>query len=173
MSFLNIVRLTAIALSIIVVVAGFALLLIGPSKLAGVFGDDGDLPQVEFATLSRAGAEKSYLACPAERCPQARPDAVSPVFDIPIQRLRNRLIEFVDSAANVKTHRLDPARGQFTFLAPAPGKPAPDVVTVRLYSLSESESSLAVYSRTVVGSTDRDVHERRVRLWLAALTPMG
>jgi len=173
MSFLDILRLTAIALSVVVIVAGMSLLLVDPSKLEGLFGGEGGLPRIDFATLQREAPEESYLACPPQRCPSARPDVTSPAFDIPVERLRNRLLEFVDGAAGVRTERLDMERLQFMFLAPVPGEPAPDVVTVRLYSTEGAGSTLAIYSRTIVGSTLRERHERRVNRWLAALTPVS
>lgn len=173
MSFLDIVRLTAIALSFVVIVAGMALLLVDPSKLEGFFGGEGGLERIEFATLRRDAPGKSFLACPPQRCPNAQPDAASPAFDIPVERLLGRLLEFVDGAAGVRTDNLDMERLQFVFLAPVPGEPAPDVVTVRLYPAAETGSTLAIYSRTLVGTPLRDRHERRVKRWLAALTPVG
>lgn len=173
MSFLDILRYTAIALSFVVIVAGMALLLVDPSRLEGLFGGGSGLPPIDFATLQREDPEKSYLACPPQRCPNARPDATSPAFDISVERLRNRLLKFVDGAAGVRTERLDMERLQFVFLAPVPGEPAPDVVTVRLYPAEGAGSTLAVYSRTVIGTPLRERHERRVKRWLAALTPVG
>jgi len=173
MSFLDTVRVIAIALSIVVIVAGMALLLMDPSKLGGLFGSGEGLAPVDFATLRHEAPEEGYLACPPQRCPNAQPDAASPVFDIPVGRLRDRLLEFVDGAAGVRPERLDMERQQFRFLAPVPGGPAPDVVTVRLYPAEGNGSTLAIYSRTVVGNSLPERHERRVKRWLAALTPVG
>jgi len=171
MSFLNIVRLAAIGLSILVLVAGGALLLLDQEKLQAIFGGGGELPRLDFAALEREAESESYLICPSEACSRANPDDTAPTFSVPVERLRAGLIEYVEASPGVRSYRLDPERNQFVFLVPAPDKATPDVVTVRLYPAGDGGSSLAIYSRSEVGRSNRSVHRARVKRWLAALSP--
>jgi len=173
MSILNIVRLSAIGLSFVVLILGGALLFLDQEKLEALFGGEGELPRLDFASLEREGDTASYLVCPSDTCSRANPDEIAPRFDIPVNQLRAGLVEYVEATPGIRNHRIDAERNQFVFLVPAPDKAQPDVVTVRLYPAGKNGSTLAIYSRSVVGDSDSSVHAARVKRWLSALRPAG
>ncbi len=169
MSLLDNIRNIAIALSVLVVLAGGVLLLAGPERLSGLIGRH-ELPEIDFATLDRTSGEVEggYLVCPPDACPMAAPDATAPVFALPLERLRARLFEYVEISPDIRSYRLDPAHETYVFLERDPSMTVPDVVTVRLYPTPDGGSTLAIYSWSPRG-TDIAVHRRRVHRWLAVL----
>jgi uncharacterized protein (DUF1499 family) len=46
----------------------------------------------------------------------------------------------------------------------------PDLITVQFRPLDSTRSTLAIYSRSVYGYSDRGVNQRRVRQWLDRLS---
>ena len=45
----------------------------------------------------------------------------------------------------------------------------PDIITVRFISVAPSQSTLAIYSRSVYGKSDFGVNRERIESWLSAL----
>ncbi|MFQ5348693.1 MAG: hypothetical protein ACE5ED_12805 [Rhodothalassiaceae bacterium] len=169
MSLIDVIRNVAIALSVLVILIGAVLLLTGPEKLSGLIGRR-DLPAVDFATLEhRPGPQaEGYLVCPADACPLSAPDETAPRLAIPVERLRARLFEYVESSPRIRSFRLDPAHEQYVFLESDPGMTVPDVVTVRLYPTPDGGSTLAIYSWSPRG-TDPARQGERIRRWLVIL----
>ncbi|GEQ97083.1 hypothetical protein JCM17844_07200 [Iodidimonas gelatinilytica] len=170
MSVIDAIRYAAIAVSILVIIAGMALLFMSPSQLEGLFNEK-ELPVIEFATLTRTDKPNSYLLCPADRCPQASPDDIAPVFDLSSNDLRARLLEYVDRSPDIRTHRLDLENQQFEFVERTPMMRFPDIITVRIYPTDEGGSTLAIYSRSVYGHSDLGANKKRITRWLAAIAP--
>jgi hypothetical protein len=165
----------AIALSVGVVVAGAVVILFPETFSLGPAGPGGALPRVNFTTLEARIEDDSYLACPDPFCPGAEPDEQTPTYALPVSELRDRVIAFVDQSPGLGTRRIDLPNLQFDFVAYNAGglsytrKTIPDVVTVRFYEISPSRSTLAIYSRTLVGKADKAEHRERVQLWLRQL----
>jgi len=165
----------AMTLSVAVVLVG-ALVIMFPEEFSlGPGGADGELPRVDFTTLETVAAEPSYLACPEYFCPGAGPDERTASYALPVSELRDRVIAFVDASPGIETRRIDLPNLQFDFLAYNAGgasvlrKTIPDVVTVRFFEIGPRQSTLAIYSRTLIGEADKAEHRERVRLWLEQL----
>lgn len=167
MSFLEIARLVGILGSILVILLGAALLLVGPEKLEGLFGEK-ELPEVDFATLVRDDRPNSWLVCPPGACPLADADATAPVFDMPVETLRTRMLELIEIGGDARLRSVDMERQQFGFVVRTPTMRFPDVVTVRFYPAGEG-STLAILSRSIYGWSDIGANRRRVERWLAIL----
>lgn len=165
----------AIAVSVAVVVAGAAVILFPETFSLGPSGPGGQLPHVNFTTVEATAKDESYLACPDPFCPGAEADEQTPTYALPVSELRDRVIAFVDRSPGLKTQRIDLPNLQFDFVAYNAGglsyfrKTIPDVVTVRFYDIGPNRSTLAIYSRTLIGTADKDEHRERVRLWLRQL----
>lgn len=161
------IRNAAIVLSVLVALIAGVILIMGPESLP-VGDQDSALAPVDFATLSRPEGEESYLACPIGVCPEAGPDATSPVVNMDAGELQQRLLELVDRSPDISIDYMSPRTRQFRFLVRGPDMLAPDVVSVRVFDL-EGGAGIAVYSRTPVGNADRQRHAARVTRWLAVL----
>ncbi|GAB4576469.1 MAG: hypothetical protein Tsb008_20590 [Rhodothalassiaceae bacterium] len=170
MSLLDFIRIAAIGLSVVVVLIGGALLLMPSDRLESLFGT-GALEPTDFRTLERKDKPNSYLLCPRDHCPRARADAEAPVFDMPVEELRRRLLSLVDGDANLKVHAMDLERGYFEIIARTPSMRFPDIISVELLELPNGRSSLAIFSRSVYGYSDLGANRKRIERWLAIISP--
>lgn len=160
---------TVITASVVVVLLGIMLIVFRDQlPLEGIFGS-GELPEVDFAALEVIPGEDHFLACPANACPNAVPDQMAEPFRLGVTELRDRLFAFVDRTKSITPQAYDFQNLQFDFAEYAPGRPFPDLVTVKLYDLGENRSAAAIYSRTLQGSDDTGENRKRVARWLRAL----
>lgn len=169
MSLIDILRLAAIGLSVVVIIAGLTLIFVGPERLESLFSE-GELPEVDFKTLKRPDSPNSYLVCPPDSCGNAEPDETAPIFDIPPSALRAKVLEFVDRSPDIRTHRMDLEANRFDFVERTPAMRFPDVITVKIFDRGGGGSTLAIYSRSVYGHSDLGANKRRVRRWLAVIS---
>ena len=159
----------------------FALLLLGAllflAALVALIGRDGTLSltlgkveheTISFESLVPGPHPNRYLACPADYC-AAKPDRVSPAFDVPAVALRDRWMEMITAQPRVTAVGADPPDLQFDFVQRSKYLSFPDTITVRFIARGEGQSSLAIYSRSHYGYDDFGVNRRRVDAWLSAL----
>jgi uncharacterized protein (DUF1499 family) len=132
----------------------------------GLFGSP-DLGPVEFATLRRRSTPNDSLICSADLCPQAQPDAEPPVFPLPGANLRNIVAEV--ALAEPGTSLLDQGQEQDRYLVRTRLMRFPDTVVVQVLDRGEGSSTLALYSRSQVGSSDFGVTRRRIERWVARI----
>jgi uncharacterized protein (DUF1499 family) len=154
---------------LIAAVAAAALLLtpLGDRPLAALF-PAGAAEPVDFATLPPPDRPNRYLVCPPGLC-RATPDAESAVFDVPVDRLRERWREVVGAQPRVVRLGAGDDGLQHDYVQRSAHFRFPDIVTVRFVALAPSRSSLAVYSRSVFGRDDFGVNRERVEAWIGAL----
>lgn len=108
-----------------------------------------------------------FLACPAGYCSIA--DAViSPVFDMPWDRLRDYWIEMVSGERRV-VRAADFAPRRYVYIQHSPLFRFPDIVTVEFVPLGPDRSSIALYSRSRYGEYDFAKNRKRVERWLVLL----
>lgn len=166
------VRIGGIVLSIIVMIAGALFLLPGSGDILKDLVGTREVPAVDFSTLEiPAGSHDYYLACPEDICLAQPPDQTLGVYDISAERLRSRLLAFVDSQPTISFWRMDPAVNQFDFLENDPSMRMPDVITVQTFDLGEGKSAIAIYSRSLHGLAGRGSNQERVQRWLAMIAP--
>ncbi|WP_417464382.1 hypothetical protein [Kordiimonas sp.] len=165
-------RSAAIGLSVLVILAGVGLYILvqtgGGDKLFG--GKEGTLPPVDFATLSRAFDDPSYLLCDKELCKNAEVDGPAPQFEVDAQTLRLAIADYTDNMPTVRTFRFDPMANQFDFTERLPGESLPSVVTVRIIDKGNYASELVIFSRTPVGDSKAQHHEERVTRWIRMIS---
>ncbi len=66
--------------------------------------------------------------------------------------------------------RAAPTKGQqFDYVQRSARFRFPDIITVRFISVSSSQSTLAIYSRSIYGKSDFGVNRERIDAWLKTL----
>ena len=123
---------------------------------------------LDLRTMPPYGGRRSFLAAPAgwTRVP---PDREAPVFAAPAAAVRDAWLRVLarQPRVTVSDGGADPLQVEavqrsavFRF---------PDRITARFIPLADGRSTLAVFSRAVLGRYDFGVNRRRVLAWLAAL----
>jgi uncharacterized protein (DUF1499 family) len=125
-----------------------------------------DLGPVDFERLVRRRRPNDALACPEGLCPGAEPDLLPPVYAASEEALR----------AAVTAHALAQPGTVPVYRDDRPGLPVqdryvvrsarmqfPDTVDIRFIPLTETTSTLAIYSRSQLGIRDFGVNIARVR----------
>jgi uncharacterized protein (DUF1499 family) len=129
-----------------------------------------DLGPVDFKTLRRRTSPNDALVCAAGQCPNATSDREARTYAMPPQELLARLTRIA----------LDEPRTQSLYCGADCDRTArfiqysrimryPDTIDVAVFSAGEGQSSIAIYSRSLVGYSDFGVNRARVERWLAAL----
>jgi uncharacterized protein (DUF1499 family) len=160
---------------LIVAVAGYLLLEKRPGYgayygLAKLTGSALDIGPVDWATLRRHATPNDALACAAARCPQAKPDYEPRTYPLEPPALLARLRQVALADGNVVelscgTDCDHTARFiQYTRLMHYP-----DTIDIAVFPLADGQSTLAIYSRSLVGRSDFGVNRARIDRWLAAL----
>ena len=126
-------------------------------------------PLPDFATLRLADTPNQYLVLPAGFDAEATPQAASPVFDVPVQRLEQVALEIIRSRPRTVEVAADTARRAYAFVQRTPVMRFPDTVTIRFVDQGGGSSSIAVYSRSKFGKSDFGANRERVERWLAAI----
>jgi len=137
--------------------------------LAKLTGSVLDIGPVDWATLTRHPTPNDALICPASHCPRAKPDREPPVYALEPSVLLARLKEIV--RADAKTAELycgtdcgERARFiQYTRLMRYP-----DTIDIAVFPATDG-STLAIYSRSLIGRGDFGVNRARIERWLAVL----
>ena len=126
---------------------------------------------VNIADLRSPLPRTSFLACPADYC--AAPSAVvSPVFDMPWDRLRDYWFEMTSNERHlVRAAEFAPRR--YVYIQHSPVFRFPDIVTVEFVPLGSNRSSIAVYSRSRYGQYDFAKNRKRVERWLLTLQKLA
>jgi len=145
-----------------------SIVMLGRERLlATVFGPV-DLSPVDFRTLTRPQRPNQYLVCPADFCAAAT-DAVSLIYGVPAAVLQGRWFAMLAQQPRVQQIAVSPDGQQYDFLQRSRLWRFPDTITVRFIPLSETQSTLAIYSRAHYGYSDLGVNRKRVETWLQAL----
>ena len=126
---------------------------------------------IRFQTLDPGARTNRYLVCPQGYCAAATPDRISPIFDEPAAALQARWMAMIERQPRITPGPGDIAARQYDFVQRSRFLAFPDTVTVRFIALGAARSSLAVYSRSLYGSSDFGVNRDRIEAWLAELSP--
>src|SRR3954463_4582542 len=164
-----------IALLIVAAAIGYLLLEKRPGYgayygLAKLTGSRLDIARVNWATLTRHPTPNDALICPPGHCPNARPDAEPKIYALGpgdlLQRLKTIALAEPDTAELYCGADCDHwAR----FLQHTRLMRFPDTIDVEVFPAGDSRSTLAIYSRSLIGHGDMGVNRARIERWLAAL----
>jgi uncharacterized protein (DUF1499 family) len=156
-------------------VAGIYLLLEKPAPygvyygLAKLTGARLDIDRVSWATLTRHPTPNDALACPPALCPNARPDIEPRTYPAEPPALLARLREIARAEPDTRELSCDPDCERVArFLQRTRVMRFPDTIDVEVFA-APGGSTLAIYSRSLLGRRDFGVNRTRVARWLAAL----
>ncbi len=122
----------------------------------------------EFGHLPAVAKPSRFLMCPKDYCSRS-PDALSPVFDMEWERLRDFWSETVARQRRVKLIAGDGDRRKITYVQHSALLRLPDIVTIEFVELPDGKSSFAIESRSRFGWLDFGTNAARVRDWVGLL----
>jgi hypothetical protein len=108
------------------------------------------------------------LACPDKYC-NITPNIISPVYSVSAADLYDYFNRMVSKNSDINFVYDIPEQGQFGLVAYSPVFRFPDDITIQFIALSESTSTVAVYSQSRYGFYDFGMNKRRLENWLAEL----
>ena len=136
--------------------------------LAKLTGAPLDIGPVTWATLTRHRTPNDALVCPAGHCPNAQADREPKTYSMPPDELLARLRHIAQSDPD--TRELPSASHRAArFLQLTRLMRFPDTIDAEVLPVGDNQSTLAVYSRSLIGRKDFGVNRARVERWLAAL----
>jgi uncharacterized protein (DUF1499 family) len=164
-----------VALLIVAGVVGYMLLERRPGYgayygLAKLMGSRLDIGPVNWSTLTRHETPNDALVCPASHCPNAKPDAEPKTYPLApaelLARLKRVALAEPDTTELYCAADCDRAARilQHTRLMRFP-----DTIDIEVLPAAGNQSTLAIYSRSLVGRSDFGVNSARIARWLAAL----
>ena len=160
---------TRIPLAIFLILASLiaAFFLIGPERVWALFGP-ADLGPVAIETLARRATPNDALACPPGVC-QAQSDATPPEYAVDAAKLRAAFAWVISSEARIARVATDDATMIDRYVQRSALMRYPDTIVVRFFDRPGGRSTLALYSRSQLGSGDMGVNRTRLERWLAKL----
>jgi uncharacterized protein (DUF1499 family) len=136
--------------------------------LAKLTGSRLDIAPVDWAKLMRHATPNDALVCPMGHCPNAKADDEPKVYAIPPAELLAQLRKIALAEPDTRELPGAPSNGtrvlQHTRLMRYP-----DTIDVAVFPAGENGSTLAIYSRSLIGRKDFGVNRARIRRWLGAL----
>jgi hypothetical protein len=135
----------------------------GIGRLWGLFGPVDQGP-VDFATLERRNTPNDALVCPSWLC-RAAPDIAAPLYELPADALRRIVIGVVLRDDAVQVAEGGASRSD-RFVVRTRWLRFPDTVDLMVIPLGPDRSTLALYSRSLVGRGDFGTNLARLRRWL-------
>ncbi len=165
----------AIALLVVALVAGYALLEKHPVYgayygLARRTGSRLDIDPVAWTTLIRHATPNDALVCPAGHCPNAKADEESKVYPVAPGELLARMKTIALAEPDTNELPCEPGCDRTArFVQYTKLMRFPDTIDIEAIPAGENQSALALYSRSLLGRKDFGVNRARLRRWLAAL----
>ncbi|MEE9149865.1 MAG: DUF1499 domain-containing protein [Candidatus Tectomicrobia bacterium] len=164
----NILQNALFVLLAVVVVVVLVIVLIGREQLLVLVFGPVELSRIDFTTLTRTTRPNQYLVCPPDVCAQ-KPDAVSPVYEVPATTLRDWWLAMIAQQPRVQQVGVSQDGWQYDLLQRSRLMRFPDSITVRFMPRGDATSTLAIYSHSHYGRSDFGVNRKRVEAWLKAL----
>lgn len=159
------IALAFAALAVLFLVArAFPRSPVGIDRLWERFGP-ADQGPVDFTRLVRRSTPNDALACPPGLCGSARADIISPVWDVPYHELRARLVAAILASGAEQVAQATPGRGD-RFVVRTPMIRYPDTVDMMVLPVAGGGSTVALYSRSLVGRSDLGANLARLTAWL-------
>ena len=164
-----------VALLIVAGAVGYMLLEKRPGYgvyygLAKLTGSRLDIGPVDWSRLTRHATPNDALVCAVARCPNAKPDWEPKTYPMPSSELLARLKKIALAEPDTSEFPCEPNCDRIArFLQLTRLMRYPDTIDVEVFPASETQSTLAIYSRSLIGHGDMGVNRARITRWLAAL----
>jgi uncharacterized protein (DUF1499 family) len=131
------------------------------------------LQQVDFATLRKIAKPNQFLVCPNGVCTET-PDLVARTYPVDAATLAAAFDNIARAKPDVAERGRDAAAQKVDYVQRTARMRYPDLITVQFFDRGANQSSLAVYSRSIFGYSDRGVNKARITAWLGELdTALG
>lgn len=153
----------------VVILAILAFGIYGREKTWLLFFGNADLGAIDFKNFTPSKKPNHALFCPIDYCPNAKRSSPSPVFDIPANELKNKLLSLILSEQNIQQVASDDDNLEYRFVQHTPVMRYPDTIRVKFISLTDQKSTLAIFSESQVGQSDMGVNYKRVNGWMDVL----
>jgi uncharacterized protein (DUF1499 family) len=155
-----------IILAMLAIAAALAMFAsIALERLWTLFGP-ADLGPVAFESLQRRATPNDALACPPGVC-QASSDVTPPLFAVSADRLREAFAQVIATEPDVV--QVEKGAAEERYIQRTRWLRFPDTIAVRYIPRGESQSTIALYSRSQLGEGDFGVNRARVERWLDKL----
>lgn len=158
-------------MSVSVAIMAAAVLLVGAVAASGRLWDlfgPADLGDVDFATLVRRSSPNDALACPLGRC-TTRTDVAPPEFAANATALRQAFAMVAASEWRLERVASDDSTGRERYIQRSILLGFPDTIVVQFFELPGDRSTLALYSRSMLGYSDLGANRARIERWLEKL----
>jgi len=158
-----------VIIALLAVAAAIAYVLLEKRPGYGVYyglgkltGSRLDIGPVDWATLTRHATPNDALICPAAHCPHAKPDTEPKVYPVAADQLLARVKQIALAESDTKEVPCGPHRDRTArFVQYTRLMRYPDTIDVEVLPADEGRSTLAVYSRSLVGRKDFGVNHQR------------
>jgi uncharacterized protein (DUF1499 family) len=137
--------------------------------LAKLMGARLDIGPIDWARLKRRATANDTLVCTPALCPNAAPDEEPKTYSMTPAELLTRLKTIALAEPNITELSCDPNCDRSArFIQYTRVMRFPDTVDVEVFPAGAG-STLAIYSRSLLGRKDFGVNRARIRRWLGAL----
>ena len=164
-----------VALLIVAGAVGYMLLEKRPGYgayygLAKLIGSRLDIGPVNWSTLTRHATPNDALVCPARHCPNATPDSEPKTYPMAPSELLARLRRIALAEPDTTELSCGPDCDRTArILQHTRLMRFPDTIDIAVFPVGDNQSTLAIYSRSLIGRSDLGVNRARIARWLAAL----
>ena len=153
-------------LPIAMFILALSIYILGPQKLwASIFGP-ADQGRIVFKTLKRSKLPNTALICPVDYCDNAKSDTSVPQFGVPADKLREKFRAGLKFEKNLERVHINDPMMRERYVQRSPIMRFPDTIQVEYIPLGPNRSTIALYSRSQIGISDRGVNLNRLQRWL-------
>jgi len=128
-----------------------------------------NIEMIDFKKMKVNTKPNNYLVCPQYYC-NITPNAIAKSYPVNVNKLQTAWQNMVTQEPRVRLVESVPAEHKYQYVQYSRVFHFPDYIDVQFIPITETSSTLAVYSRARYGYYDFHVNENRVKKWLAALT---
>ena len=164
----QILKWAFLLLAVVAVVYVILAAAIGRARLLEMHFGPAPIQPADFKKLVLRQTPNQHLVCPRDFC-AAKPHAESPLFEQPVQSLKQKWFDLMERQPRTELVHSDPEHERYTFRVKTAVIHFPDDVTVQFIPLEGERSTLAIYSRSHYGRSDLGVNRRRIESWLREL----
>jgi uncharacterized protein (DUF1499 family) len=123
---------------------------------------------IDFAKLRKIPKPNQYLVCPQDHCLET-PDLTSRVYPVNATKLVAICHKIIMAESDVVEQARDDTALKVDYVQRTHRMRYPDLITVQFLEHPKGQSTIAIYSRSVYGYSDRGVNKARITDWLAKL----
>jgi uncharacterized protein (DUF1499 family) len=127
-----------------------------------------DVVNVDFATLRKTTKPNQYLVCPKGHCSET-PDLVARSYNVDASKLAATWHHIMTTELDVEERIRNDATRQIEYVQRTERMRYPDLITVKFLEGTDGQSTIAIYSRSIYGYSDKGVNKVRVTDWLTKL----